>query len=134
MVWSNVIAPDMVGYNRLSQAVKLLLQSAVMLVLVDVFLVPGKLFFVLPMVGFGGLTVLAVLFFSDMRRQQQNVMPLILLSLALLISDVVGTFVQKAWPWTAIVLGAVSFALLVACVAVLGKLVWTGIKKHFHLK
>lgn len=134
MVWTNVIALAMVDYNRLSQSVKLFLQSCVMLILVDVCLVPGKLFFVLPMVGFGGLTVLAVLFFSDMRRQQQNVMPLILLSVSLLCADLVGALVQKTWPWTSIVLGAVSVVLLVSIAAVLGKLLWTGLKKYFHLK
>ena len=68
MVWTLVLSPDLVEYNRISQFIKLLLCSCLILILIELFLAPGWAGVVVPIVGFGGLIVCAALFFSDMER------------------------------------------------------------------
>lgn len=77
MLWSLVLSPDLVEYNRISQFIKLLLSSCVMLVLIELAIVPGWALFVVPIVGFCGLIVCAALFFSDMVKQKQNMLPML---------------------------------------------------------
>lgn len=132
--WNNVIALDMVGYNRLEQSVKGFMQLCVLLLLIDVCLAPGKLQLVFPILAFSVLIVLAALFFSDLRRQKRNVMPMLLLSLGLLILCTVGAWIWDAWHWTVIVLASVSFTLTMVCIAVLGEALVKEARKYFHLR
>ena len=132
-LWNNVIAPDLVDYNRLHQGVKGFLQLCVLLLLIDVCLAPGKLMLVFPIVSFGTLTVLGVLFFTDLRRQRRNVMPVFLLALCMLVLCTVGAWIWETWHWTVIVMAATAFALIMACAATLGEILVSDVRKYFHL-
>ena len=135
ILWTNLFNPAMVDYNRVSQCIRLIVQGTILLILIDVLIVPGWIFNVAPIFCFGGLIVAGVLFFSDFHRQRHNMMPLLLLTLCCLIGAIVGlTLPTPAWTWTIIVLGSLSLALLVACIATTGKDFFRIIHKHFHLK
>ena len=134
MVWSNVFALDMVDYNRVSQGVKMTLQVCLLLLGIDVLLAPGWAAFVLPIVGFGAVTALAALFFSDLRKQTANVMQLLLPTAAVLAACVIYGWSKDVWPWPVIVLTAVSSALIFACMAVFGTSLLESLRKYFHLK
>lgn len=135
MLWTNLFNPAMVDYNRVSQCIRLIVQGTILQILIDVLIVPGWIFNVAPIFCFGGLIVAGLLFFSDFHQQRHNMMPLLLLSVGCLIGAVVGlTVPTPAWTWTIIVLGALSFSLLVACIASTGKDFVRIIRKFFHLK
>ncbi len=135
MLWTLVLSPDLVEYNRISQFIKLTLSACVLLGLIDYFLAPGWAVEVVSIVAFGALVICAVLFFSDLQRQKQNMMPMLVLILLCLIGS--GTafgYYGKNTPWPMIVMGALALALLIACAGILGKGFIRELKRRFHTK
>lgn len=131
-LWAFLFSPDLVEYNRISQTSKFLAYSCVLLVCIDVLLSPGWAAFVVPLICFGGLLVIAVLFFSDLEKQRRNSMPMLWLIFASILS-ILASFL--GWPetsWPMLALGATAFGLLLLCVAVLGNSLLVELKKRFH--
>ncbi len=135
LVWRLVFAVDLVEYNRISQFTKLILGSCVMLALIDYFLSSGWAIEVVPIVCFGGLTVAGTLFFTDFQRQKQNAMPmLILIFLAMVGSSLGLSLWHGRGRWAMIVMGGLALALLIACIATMGRDFLRELKKRFHTK
>lgn len=135
MLWTLVLSPDLVEYNRISQFIKLLLSSCLLLALIELLIVPGWAAVVVPIVGFGGLIVCAALFFSDMERQRQNMLPM----LSLIFLSALGSAAGLLWlkpeiRWPLAVMGLLSLALLIACAAALGRGFLIEFQKRFHIK
>ncbi len=133
LAWG-LISPPLVEHNRISQTARLLFNVCVLLIIIDTVYSHGWGSFVIPIVCFGTLVLLGVLFLSDLTKQRQNVMPmvwLIIASLLGIISSLIG------WPkmnWPMIALGSTAFALLIVCVGILRKDLLTELKKRFHVK
>lgn len=135
LVWSLGLSTDLVEYNRISQFIKLIVNAAILLILIDVLLAPGWAITVVPIVCFGGLAVAGVLFFTDLDKQKQNVMPMLVLSaLSFMIAAVWLLFWRQTSGWSLVVMGALSLALLIACFIVLGFGLLRECKKRFHIK
>lgn len=133
MVWSNAVAPSLVEYNLISQLIKLIAQSCILLLLIDVLLTPGFAIEVVPIVCFCGLTLSGILFFSDMERQQQNMMPMLMLCGVSLVCSVFGLLLwwHRENAWALLVLGAFALALLIACFLQMGSAFLRNLKKYF---
>ena len=135
MLWTLVLSPDLVEYNRLSQVIKTLTYSIIMLALIDVCLAPGWALDVIPIVCFGGLIVSGILFFTDLERQKQNMLPMLLLIFLAIVGAVIGLSVwHTKMRWALIVMGALAVALLVACIITLGGEFVRELKRRFHIK
>ena len=135
MLWGDLVAPTMVEYNRVSQFTKVLAQCCGLLLLIDLILAPGRIRNLLPIVCFAGLTVAAVLFFTDFSRQKQNIIPLMLLCLVAFLSAGVCLLVPGVESqWGLIVLAALSFGLFVVCAVCLGGGFFRGLHKYFLVK
>lgn len=135
MLWSLVLSPAMVEYNRMSQVIKLVADACIMLVLIDVLLSPGWAAEVVPIVCFGGLVLAGLLFFTDLPRQKQNMMPMLILISASFIAAVICIIVwRNQQNWAPFVMGAVSLALFIACFIALGGDMVREYKKRFHTK
>lgn len=135
MAWDLLLSPDLIEYNRISQFIKLVTYSCVLLILIEVFLARGWAVTVVPIVGFGGLIVAGILFFTDLERQKQNMQPMLLLTFGCLVASVVGLCIWGArdhWPLMA--LGGVALALLAVSAAVLGRDFTREFKRRFHTK
>lgn len=135
MLWSLVLSPDLVEYNRISQFIKLIVYSSILLVLIDAFLAPGWAIEVVPIVCFGGLIVSGVLFFTDMRRQKQNMMPMLFLIFFAILGSIIGLSVwHEESRWALAVMGALAVALLIACILLLGRDFLRELHRRFHIK
>ncbi len=135
MVWRLVFAVDLVEYNRISQFTKLITWSSLLLALIDYFLASGWAIEVVPIVCFGGLIVAGTLFFTDFQRQKQNVMPMLWLIFLALVGATLGLSLWHGrGRWAMIVMGALAFVLLVACIATMGRDFIRELKKRFHVK
>ncbi len=133
IVWSTVISPTLIEYNRISQVIKLITNSCILLIFIDIFLSPGWAVEVVPIVCFSGLTLVGVLFFSDFERQQQNMFPMLLLIIISIICSIIGLIIWRAESrWALAVMGAFAFALLIGCVFKLGPSFIREVKKRFH--
>lgn len=134
MIWNLLFGVDLVEYNRISQFTKLVIYSGFMLFLIDIVLVPGWFFGVISIVAFGSLIVAAILFYSDIEKQKQNMMPLLLLMFLNVVGTVLGLTLYKGkLYWTYIVMGSISLALILSCIIVLGGSFLREIKKRFHV-
>ncbi|MBE6792189.1 MAG: hypothetical protein E7534_01640 [Ruminococcaceae bacterium] len=134
-LWTMAVSPDLVEYNRISQTVKLTVRACIVLGLLDVLLVSGLAYRVIPIVCFGALVMSGVMFFTDMERQKQNMLPLLWLILFTMIGAAVGLSLwHKDVHWALIVMAAVSVALFIICIITLGGELLREIKRRFHTR
>ena len=110
-VWGGILNKPLVEYNRISQSVKALIYTAVMLVIIELFLSSGWAAFVIPIVCFGMLAVIATFFFTDLQRQRQNIMPMLWVILGTIVAVISALIIMPRLNWP----------MLVMSVSVLGK-------------
>lgn len=135
ILWNLVFSPSLVEYNRISQFTKSVAYGAIMLILIDVFLAPGWAREIVTIVFFGGLIITGILFFTDLDKQKQNMMPMIWMIFISLLGVIASyIFFIKESGWEVIVMGAVALALLLSSILVLGKQFLTEFTKRFHTK
>lgn len=135
MVWTLVLSPALVEYNRISQFIKLIICSSILLTLIDRFLAPGWAIEVVPIVCFSGLIICGVLFFTDLERQKQNMLPMLLFIFYTLAGSVIGLSLWHGESrWALAVMGIVSAVLLIACIVILGGEFPRELKRRFHIK
>lgn len=135
IVWTLVVSTDLVEYNRISQSVKLILRTSVLLILIDVFLAPGWAIEVVPLVCCAGLVVGGTLLFTDLDRQKKNISPVLFLIGVSAVGSVTALLIwRQESRWALIVMGLSALALLAACAAVLGRDFLREVKKYFHTR
>ena len=135
MVWAQLVSPDIVEYNRISQTIKLIVNACILLCLIDWCLTPGWAAEIVPIVGYSSLLLVSVLFFTDAEAQRLNMFPMLLFCAASLIGSVIGLVtLQGGESWPPAVLCAVAVAVLVGCAAKLGKDFLRECRKRFCTK
>ncbi len=134
MVWTLVLRQPLVERNLISQGVRLAVMTGILLVLIDRLLYPGWAAFVVPIVSYAALIVLAVLFFVNVSQQRHNVMPLIILTALVVVGSTVAMFVFSETRWPMIVLAATAAVLLIATALILRERLISEIVKRFHIK
>ncbi len=131
MVWNLIFSPDIIELNLISQTVKLLFFTCVLLILIDVFLSSGWAIFVVPIVAFSGLIMTAIFFFIDINSQIQNSMPMVWLIVASLGAVIYFYFRSPSINWPLIVLGGVALSMLLVCIF-FHEAFMLELKKRFH--
>lgn len=135
MAWDLVISRDLVEYNRISQFVKLITLTSLLLITIDVFLAPGWALDTVPILIFSGLIVTSVLFFTDIERQKQNIFPFLFLILLSIFSSIVGlSFYHEKDSWPLTVMGIVALFLLITLSITLKENIINELKKGFSVK
>lgn len=134
MVWTLVFKVPLVERNLISQGVKLSVMTGILLILIDRLLYPGWAAFVVPIVAYAALIVLAILFFVNVSKQRHNVMPLVLVTLASGVGSAIAMLVFSETSWPMIVLASTAAVLLIATVLILRTRLISEIVKRFHLK
>lgn len=135
MVWDLVISRDLVEYNRISQFVKLITLTSLLLITIDVFLAPGWALEAVPILIFSGLIVTSVLFFTDIERQKQNIFPFLFLILLSIFSSIIGlSFYHEKDSWPLTVMGIVALFLLITLSITLKENIINELKKGFSVK
>ncbi len=135
MAWDLVISRDLVEYNRISQFVKLITLTSLLLITIDIFLAPGWALEAVPILIFSGLIVTSVLFFTDIERQKQNIFPFLFLILLSIFSSIIGlSFYHEKDSWPLTVMGAVALFLLITLSITLKENIINELKKGFSVK
>lgn len=135
MAWDLVISRDLVEYNRISQFVKLITLTSLLLITIDVFLAPGWALEAVPILIFSGLIVTSVLFFTDIEKQKQNIFPFLFLILLSIFSSIVGlSFYHEKDSWPLTVMGVVALFLLITLSITLKENIINELKKGFSVK
>ena len=135
MTWDLVISRDLVEYNRISQFVKLITLTSLLLITIDVFLAPGWALEAVPILIFSGLIVTSVLFFTDIEKQKQNIFPFLFLILLSIFSSIIGlSFYHEKDSWPLTVMGVVALFLLITLSITLKENIINELKKGFSVK
>lgn len=135
MAWDLVISRDLVEYNRISQFVKLITLTSLLLITIDIFLSPGWALDTVPILIFSGLIVTSVLFFTDIERQKQNIFPFLFLILLSIFSSIIGlSFYHEKDSWPLTVMGVVALFLLITLTITLKENIINELKKGFSVK
>lgn len=135
MAWDLVISRDLVEYNRISQFVKLITLTSLLLITIDIFLAPGWALEAVPILIFSGLIITSVLFFTDIERQKQNIFPFLFLILLSIFSSIVGlSFYHEKDSWPLTVMGIVALFLLITLSITLKENIINELKKGFSVK
>lgn len=135
MAWDLVISRDLVEYNRISQFVKFITLTSLLLITIDVFLAPGWALEAVPILIFSGLIVTSVLFFTDIERQKQNIFPFLFLILLSIFSSIIGlSFYHEKDSWPLTVMGIVALFLLITLSITLKENIINELKKGFSVK
>lgn len=135
ILWTMVISPTLVDYNRISQLIKILSLACFLLLLIELLLSSGWAVEVIPIVWFSGLIIAGVLFFTDLERQTQNMLPLLLMIAVSLVCSVAGLIIwNDEAPWALTAMGAFALALFIGCICTLGTRFFEEIKKRFYTK
>ena len=134
-VWNMFVSPDLVEYNIINQSVKGLMYICILLALIDIVLVNGFALHVIPIVGFGGLAICAVLFLSNVKTQKYNMTPLVNFIFVSIIGSAIALYFHHGvedWPF--IVLLGLSVVFLFVLIIVLRENFRREFKKNFHAK
>ena len=135
IAWDLVISRDLVEYNRISQFVKIITLTSLLLITIDVFLAPGWALEAVPILIFSGLIVTSVLFFTDIEKQKQNIFPFLFLILLSIFSSIIGlSFYHEKDSWPLTVMGAVALFLLITLSITLKENIINELKKGFSVK
>lgn len=135
MAWDLVISRDLVEYNRISQFVKLITLTSLLLIIIDIFLAPGWALEAVPILIFSGLIVTSVLFFTDIEKQKQNIFPFLFLILLSIFSSIIGlSFYHEKDSWPLTVMGIVALFLLITLSITLKENIINELKKGFSVK
>ncbi len=135
IVWTMILSPDLVEYNRVSQSIKIVAWVSILLALIDVLIVHSFSLFVIPIVCFSGLVVSIVLFFTDLRKQKHNMLPLILFEVISMIgSGIVLCLWKNPYNWPYIVLLSLSSVCFLAMIVVLGRDFKIELERRFHIQ
>ena len=133
MIWTLVLSPDLVEYNRISQFIKFVACLCVLLTLIDVFLSPGWAVIAVPVIFCCGLSISGILFLTDLEKQKQNMLPMLLLIAAAIIGTIAGLCVCSGEGRVAfVVMGVFACSLLFLCVITLGHDFMRELRCRFH--
>jgi len=135
IVWSMLFSPQLVEYNRISNVVRLITNVAILLVLIDVFIASGWAIEVVAIVGFSGLGILSILFFSNLHKQRQNLFPMLLFIIVAIGLAITGIILwRESTHWSIITLATTGGAFLLTTAIVLRKDLLNEFAKRFHIK
>lgn len=141
MIWNLAVQIDLIEYNRISQYIKFITYSIIMLILIARCITPNSNWdrMVIPIVTFSALVVAAVLFYTDFERQRHNLMPLLLIDIIALVASIIMLIrttkpgsTEAYWPY--IVMGGVSLLFLVSLAFALKGGLVSELKRRFHTK
>ncbi|NCC67471.1 MAG: hypothetical protein EOM14_04640 [Clostridia bacterium] len=133
-VWRGILNRPLVEDNRISRSVDGLIYVAVMLVLIELFLSSGWAVFVIPMVCFGMLLVIATFFFTDLPRQRQNIMPMLWVIAGTIVAVISALIIMPEINWPMLVMGFAALAMLIVSAVVMRWGLWLEIEKRFHTR
>ena len=125
---------DVLENNMLRQVFRLGSFAIIETTLIGIFLSPGWLGFVLPIIGFGILLISVLLFVINLDKHRNCIMPLILETLIALVAFIVMVNITEQLNWPMITLGAVSSFVAFTGLVIFHKDIWVELRKRLHIK
>lgn len=132
MIWSTLLTPVLVENNLISRSTRLLINTCVLLVLIDLTVSSGWAAFVIPIVCYGMLIAIGLIFFLNISKQRQNMMPMLWVVAGALVAAISAIFGFSLDSWPMIALAAIAAVILIATMVILRSQFFAELKKRFH--
>ncbi|MBR2282680.1 MAG: hypothetical protein IJ863_08665 [Spirochaetales bacterium] len=132
--WRTFLSPDIIEFTSIGQVFRLGSFAIIETTLIGVFLSPGWIGFVLPIIAFGTILASAFIFVLNINKRKNNIMPLIweiILALAAFLAMYIR---MPKLNWPTITMGSVAGAFAVLGVAVFHSAIRQELRKRFHTK
>lgn len=135
LIWQFFFIPTLVEHNRTSIAVKTSINVTILIVIIYLVYPAWPGLEVAALVVVGGLLTTAILFFSNVSRQKQNVFPLLIFILISIIFASVAYVFRNKEPlgWAMIVAISLAFAIFLSTAIILKINFIRELKKRFML-
>lgn len=129
-----VVSPDLLEYNRISQTIKAIILLSILFILIDL-LYPGWAGVATSVLLCCGIVLSAALFFSDFRRQRENLFPFLWLLIVALARALTGAC-STSGPIRAsfVLMAALSLILVLLFILFLRKDCLRELRCRFHLR
>ncbi len=132
--WRAFLSPDILEFTSMGQVFRLGSFAIIETMLIGIFLSPGWIGFVLPIIAFGTLIVSAFIFVLNINKRKNNIMPLIWEVFLSLVAFLVLYLIMPRLNWPTITMGAVAGAFAVIGLVMFHSAIWQELKKRFHTK
>ena len=132
--WKLFLAPDVLEFISIGTVFRIGSYAIVELILIDLFLSPGWIGFVLPIVGFGILILSAILFLIKLDTHRNNIMPLIWETIIALAAFIAVYYIEDELNWPMITLGAVAAVFALVGLVAFHRDIRAELRKRFHTK
>lgn len=133
-MWTTLFSPSVLEITSIGLVFRTGSFAIILTTLIGLLLSPGWLGFVLPIIAFGTLALSGILFFSNLERHRNNIMPLIWEILFALVAFLVLFFKLEKLNWPMITMGGLSLIMAITGLIAFHKEIWRELKKRFHTK
>lgn len=135
LIWQFFFIPTLVEHNRTSIAVKTSINITILILIIYLVYPAWPGLEVAALVVVGGLLITAILFFSNVARQKQNVFPLLIFILISIIFASVAYIFRKQEPlgWAMLVAISLALAIFLSTAIILKINFLRELKKRFML-
>lgn len=134
IVWRLFLEPDVLEYISIGQIFRTSAYAIIEVALVGIFLSPGWLLFVLPLVGLGCLVLSITAFFIRLDLHKNETSSLLLEDVVALAATGVVYLATGTLQWPMIALAGLALTCLVMGTIVFHKEIWRDVRKRLHTR
>lgn len=132
--WNSFINTDLVEYNLISQSIKFISNSCILLILLSIIYDVSPLIEnVVPYIAITSVIIMTILYLSDMERQKRNLFPILLFVIVTVIAAGIYVITPSYNDWEMPVMGIMSLSFLILCLMSLRGEFLRELHKRFHL-
>lgn len=132
--WTSFIDTDLVEYNIVSQSIKFISNSCIILILLSIiYNITPLIENVVPYIVIASVIAMTILYLSDMERQKRNLFPILLFIFVTIIAASVYVINPSYNDWEMPVMGIMSLSFLILCLMSLRGEFLRELQKRFHL-
>lgn len=132
--WNSFINTDLVEYNLISQSIKFIANSCILLILLSIiYKVTPLIENVVPYIAITSVIVMSILYLSDMERQKRNLFPILLFVFVTVVAAGIYVITPTYNDWEMPVMGIMSLSFLILCLMSLRGEFLRELRKRFHL-
>ena len=133
-LWTTLLSPSVLEITSIGLVFRTGSFAIILTTLIGLLISPGWLGFVLPIIGFGTLAISGILFFSNLHKHRNNIMPLIWEILIALVAFLVLFFKFDKLNWPTITMGSLAAIMAITGLIAFHKEIWRELRKRFHTK
>ena len=133
MVWRLIFSPRLVEFSLFAHIARTYFYVVVLLILIDRFLAPGWAETVIPIVSFGALLTMAIVYYAIYDRKSRHIMSVFVFGV---FSILLIPYSLHSWPitnWIAFAFALASFVLFLVNVIINRKEILYELKTRFRV-